>query len=799
MGPLKRGAGDSGLASPAMSSGNATPRSSAVMEISNPNLGTTRSSVLIPTDRVPSTFAILSASMSGDDSKYGTSDAEILLTNQFSCFTQSISEIASITIQRDLSKATVERKEKEYEKWQVHGGDFSALSEEQDKELQHRKAVTAQLDQKLKRCEENRDHAVKAIVSSVLVCRDIKSVPLVEFDSTKGQKFEEQLAEFKHEIQALKSAKELADSNQRERRSSDAQSDSRWTLLGTDLDRIRTSIQSARTDLGLWKSIQEDVAHMKTGITSLESQQLQLKSLKSIEDGIANLRRENSALKNSYQALKDTFVREDDLDPGLLQQLELRKRETEEVQQRISKLEEQIDCQSNSTTTQNSRIESLESRRTSEGMNALTAQAREEAKRVDGELLRLRKEQEEKDDLVGQEVERLDKVITSLQNNLEETTKNVGERVNTVETTSIALDRRITAQESRSSDLPQQALMNGVNSSNWYNVGTMELQTQAQGQNKVLEEHNSRLVVCETVIRDLQSRYDNLSTADLAKSMVHQMQTMYPYPAAVFAQIEQLGRSYALSLQSLGNLSTEVGKLSQRLNTLVVPSNSNVISNGTVVNNTLEKPLESHHPTLLEERLKRISTDLEEKITHFDSSLKLLTDKVEADSGAIQAIANTIDVAKRQYETTVESLKSNMSKLESVTTQKASGADVEATLKKIDLDNVAILTRLRETEDITVKDLASLHGQMTMVKHRLGITQQESNQGQPQKGISEEAIVVLPRKGPSSVQKLELSDSEDDDRPLVKSLERSKPTKKRTAKRRRSHSNFSDYERGHRR
>ncbi|MCJ1387220.1 hypothetical protein MMC18_000060 [Xylographa bjoerkii] len=793
MGPLQRGAGDSGLASPAMSSGNATPRSAAVMDVHKSNLATTYSGASTLTDRTTVRFAVPSAAKNGtvDHSKYGTSDTQQLLINQFSSFTQSVSEIASITVQRDLSRTAVERKEKEFERWQVHGGDFSALSEEQSRELQHRKTVTAQLDQKLKKCEQNRNHAVKAIVSSILVTGTIQPSPLADFDSTRGQKFEEQLAGLKDKIQGLKASKELTQGDHRERESNDAES--RWTLLGADLDRILSSILTARTDLGLWRGIQEDVKHLKDQINTLEIQFSQLNCLKSIEDDISNLRQENRAMQKLHQSLKDVVTKEDDMEPGLLQQLQIRKRETEESQQRISRIEDEIGILSKSTTTQNLRIRSLETSRTSERVIELTTQAREESDRVNGELRRLRKEQEEKDDLVGQEVERLDKAIVSVQNNLKEATNNVRDKVGLVEITNVELSKRITAQESGSSDHPGQPQMNGVHSANRFDLGMMGLQTQPPNQNQVLDEHNNRLVACETVLRNLQSRYDNLSTADLAKSMVHQMQTMYPYPVTVFNQIEQLGRSYALSLQSLASLSTDVGKLNQRLDSTVLPSKSVSISNGRAASNDLEKPSDSQQLTLFGDRLKSLSTGLEEKIPRLEESLQRLTDAVAVDSGKLEAIASTIDVAKGQYKTTVESLKSNISRLEREIAQKAGSVDMEAWRKRMDSDNVAIINRLREKEEVTVKDLALLHGQMIMVKNRLGIIPQELRPGRPQQDISEESIVVATGKAISSVQKLETSESEDDDTPLAKNLGRSMLKRKRTEKRRRSESHDSDY------
>ncbi|MCJ1432106.1 hypothetical protein MMC27_001462 [Xylographa pallens] len=797
MGPLQRNAGDSGLTSPAMSSGNATPRSAAVIDVPKSNLGTIHSSASTTTNRTPVTFAVPLASVDGavGHLRSDTSDTQKLLFGHFSSFTHSVSEIASVTVQRDLSRTAVERKEKEYERWQVHGGDFSALSEEQSRELQHRKAIMAQLDQKLKSCEQDRNHAVKAIVSSILVTGTTQTSPLVESDSTKVRDFENQLAEVKHEIQSLKASKELTQGSRRERQSSDTES--RWALLGTDLDRIRSSIQTARTDLGLWKGIQEDVTHMKSQILFLQSRDVEQSS--SVNKDIADLRQEIKVMKNLHQSLRDVVTREDHADPGLLQQVQLQKRETEEIQQQISKIEEKIGSLSDTSTTHNLRIESLEASKTSEQLIEVTTQANMESARVNGELQRLRSEQEEKDDLVGQEVERLDKAIISMQNNLEEAAKNLGNKFDLVEATNTMLSRRITAQESKSSDYTGQPQPNGVHTTNRADLGTVAQQAQVPYQKEALDEHNNRLIACETVLRNLQSRYDNLSTADLAKSMVNQMQTMYPYPVTVFNQIEQLARSYALSLQSLANLSADVGKLSQRLDTTVVSSKSNSVSNGSAVNSDTEKPSGNQQLVLFDDRLKSLSADLEDKFPRLETSLKLLTDRVEGDSGKLQAIANTIGVAKKQYETTVESLKSDLSRLETETAQKAGTADVEAMRERMNLDNAAILKRLAEKEEITIKDLASLHGQMTLVNYRLGISQQNRDHEDTRQDSSEEQIVVAAPKATSSVQKLVMSDSEDDNIPLAKNSGRSLHKGKRAAKRMRSESDDSDYELGRRR
>ena len=775
-----------------MSSGNVTPRSAAVVDAPKSNLSTTQFSASITSNRTPviSAVPVAPGNSAADHPINDTSDTQKLLMSQFSSFTQSVSEIASITVQRDLSRTAIERKEKEFERWQVHGGDFSALSEEQSRELQYRKAITAQLDHKLKRCEQDRNHAVKAIVSSILVTGTSQAASTLESDSTKVQNLEGQLAELKHEIESLKASKELTQVARRERQSSETES--RWTLLGTDLDRIRSSIQTARTDLGLWKGIQEDVTQMKDRILALESRDFPLPSFLAKE--IADLHQESNTMKNIHQALNDVVRRENDAEPGLLQQLQLQKREIEKTQQHTSKIEETVGDLSDTSTTHNLRIESLEAFNSPEKLAAITVQAHEESDRVNSELLRLRKEQEEKDDLVGQEVERLDKAMHSLHDSIEETAKNFENKFGLVQATNTTLSKRVTLQESRPSSHTGQPQANGASTTNWIDQGILLLQTQIPYQKQVLEEHNNRLIVCETVLKNLQTRYDNLSTADLAKSMVHQMQTMYPYPVTVFNQIEQLARSYALSLQSLASLSADVGKLSQRLDTTVVSSNSSLPSNGSAVTNDTEKLPSDQQLVLFDDRLKKLSLDWEEKFPRLEQALKLLTDRVEGDSSKLQAIANTIDVAKRQYEITVESLKSNISSLETETAQKFGSADVQALREKLNLDNAVILNRLSEKEEVTVKDLASLHGQMTLVNHRLGISPLEVDQEDTQEDSSEEPIVVASYRATTSGQKLEMSDSEEDDIPLARSSNKNQHKEKWTRKRRRSKTDDADYE-----
>ncbi|MCJ1284271.1 hypothetical protein MMC26_003602 [Xylographa opegraphella] len=797
MGPLQRGTGDSGLASPAMSSGIVTLRSAAIIDMPKPIPGTDHPSASTTTNRASVTFAVPFAPVNSaaSHSSVDATDTQKLLVWQFSNFAQSVSEIASVTVQRDLSRTTVDRKEKEYERWQVHGGDFSALSEEQSRDLQHRKTITAQLDQKLERCEQDRNHAVKAIVSSILVTGNTQASSLVESKSTKIEDFEEQLAKVKHEIQSLKAPKELAEGPPRESHSSDAKS--RWTLLGSDLDRIRSSIQAARADLGLWRSIKEDVTHMKNQILTLESRSLQLSS--TMKDSMANLHQENNAIKNLHQSLKDVVTKEQDAKAGLLQQLQRHEREAEEAQQHISRIEEKIGSLSDTCTTFGLRIKSLEASNDSEQLVEMSTQAKKESDRVNSELSRLRREQEEKDDLVGQEVERLDKAMISLENKLEEAAKKLETKFDLMEATNTTLSRRITAQESKPIDHTRQPPLSGVHSTNWTGFDTVASQTQIPHQKHVLDEYNNRLIACETVLGNLQSRYDNLSTADLAKSMVHQMQTMYPYPVTVFNQIEQLSRSYALSLQSLASLSADIGKLSQRLDATVGSSMSNLISNGSVMNNNTQTPPESQQLMLFNDRLKNLSADVEEKFPRLEHSLKLLTDRVEGDSNKVQAIAGTIDVAKRQYETTVESLKSNILRLENETAQKAGSADVVAMRVKMDIDNVEIQSRLAEKKEITVKELALLHGQMTLVNQRLGISQQKVDLDDTHQDSSEESIVVAARKANSSVQKVEMSDSEDEDIPLAHRSGSGLHKGKRTRKRRRSESDDADYELGRRR
>ncbi len=144
----------------------------------------------------------------------------------------------------------------------------------------------------------------------------------------------------------------------------------------------------------------------------------------------------------------------------------------------------------------------------------------------------LRHEQEEKDDLVGSAIDAVSTSVKKMETELQETKDTLNGSY-----------ERISAQQESVSAMTKSFTQNLMKFSQALDVHRQALEQQQQ---KLIQDHES-LLVCETACKHLDGRFNFLASDQLAKNMVNQLQTMYPYASNTQAGfVETMNRLTAL-------------------------------------------------------------------------------------------------------------------------------------------------------------------------------------------------------------------------------------------------------------
>lgn len=821
---------DSGLASPVASSGNATPQS-AVIDTSLANLNGSYTS--IRTSRTPVSFAMpaLPSNGSSGQAKEGPTEAQRLLITQLSQFTQSVSEIASATIQHDQAHATIKHKEQEYSRWQTYSGDFSSLVEEQMKELKRRKATASQLDEKLKRFEEAKDGAVKAMVSSILTVGVGHTIPRPEDRSKEVKSLQDDVRELKADLKSLTA---LAKSSKKEY-SRFKNDEDRWIRLEAEMEKLRKSVDGCATQSRHWNTLQADSSVLKKQLSSIENQvaswdgqittreepvaaqslialqveignlSAQLETLVSTKLDIGDLQQKTNTLSIQQKLLGDEISREHETEPGLLQQSKLDKLQIVELRDNLSRLEKLLSSHSQVIVVQTAQIGTLQSleEKVAKDLGSLTTVVQDALVEVKTGLEAQQAEQKKNDLRVGQDIERLDKALSALQKDTEEAKESLLNAVELVTSNHSKIEKQLAAQLTQRQD---QAHVNVVHSAEWLRERNMaglftsnELISNAVNTppKNLSEDYNGRLIACETVLGNLQSRFDNLSTADLAKNMVHQMQTIYPYPANVFQQLDQITRIQRTTSQQIAHISANVDNANRRLDAVAASTLSVSTASDTSAPGT-SRPAENNSDTRLEEKLLTICKELEGKIGGERQSLEALRGLLETNTNRINEISAIIDVAKSRYEETVGDLRTETSALRELAASKVNKSEATAMEESLHSKIADTRKRIVEMEDAHIEELAGLRGQLIGLQNYVRMPPQHTGKlNTADEDVSDVPIVVAKTKAPitktmeppaDTEESSEDDDDDDDD------LDDCQTKPKARGKRRRISSGDSEYE-----
>jgi len=802
----------SGLASTSLS-GHATPQS-ASMEIDTPISGHIQAGGKTTAGTVIKSFSFPTPHARG--SNESEKDTTKRVSKTLSFFAHSVTETASSTIKRDMALSKSIKTERESKKWQNLQADYASLAEAQAKAVKTLKDAADRVDGKLLKFKQAQDEAVKAMAATMVSVNSGTTNPAVRPDNSKVKVLEAEVKELKDAVKAINSSLEASKNEQGRSKSGDSVS----SRQSTEVQVIGIDPENPRDQLGQIGGFQTILSRGDNRISSLESNsekfershatiaqvqhiqeqfagfQAQLNSTKVTKNNLSDLEAKVSSLTESLQVLNEEVIGISKNDPG-----NNHKSRITRLQEDMAEFTRELGAQMEKTHLQIIHVASLATTGNSDVSQRLETSTAEIAQ-VAKDLAAVVSDQKDKDELVAQEVERLDQTIVAMQADL------VKMRADLFET-------RTKLQPPDTIASSTQALTNGAHFIQPQHPSANKMSPQygttsanpSYTQSKLLDDYNDRLVVCETVFLNLQQRFDNLSTAELARNMVHQMSAMYPYPAQVLAQLEQLGRNYNTLVQTVANLSGNYGTLSRRLDSIAqTPIALQDAANRQVlvtIHDEKIKSLEARFTALSQrsatpgnsaELATKIAMD--QKSASLDEQLSALKADLKENSLGLKDINKVLDIATDQYQSTVASLQSDLQKIREALNQKFSVAEHDTFNALVETHVKGINKRLDEKEDVTVLELSKMHEEVTAVMKYLGMPYRGESQEPDDKNDDQIASEPVATSASPAVTLGPIDDSmsEDSDpvcRPL---LGRSILTKKKPEHKRKRHSRGSESE-----
>ena len=121
------------------------------------------------------------------------------IVDNFAQYTQAVLSTATKTIHRDSVKKRLEKQTSEADRWRKHYSGFGTMAEEQTRQLKKSEALVARSDESLKKTSEVQDRAIEGMVSSMIAAAQGKPMPVVEVDA-RSKHSDKEVAMMKEEF-----------------------------------------------------------------------------------------------------------------------------------------------------------------------------------------------------------------------------------------------------------------------------------------------------------------------------------------------------------------------------------------------------------------------------------------------------------------------------------------------------------------------------------------------------------------------------------------------------------------------
>ncbi|KAI9871408.1 MAG: hypothetical protein M1830_002947 [Pleopsidium flavum] len=508
-------------------------------------------------------------------------------------FTDHVSDMASVTVQRDNAKKQLAKKAAEYNKWRKQHASFPPLAEQQEKERASAQNEFEELDRKLKQHVKSRDKLAQAIAMSVVSNRS-------NDDGGGGnervQHLERELEAVRSEIQGMRTKLHQASAEYGQIHSIQSKHTSiqnQLVDLNKKLERVAagsnprpvSSFASDNTIINIDKQVsklQEKLVKVQERVDDIPNLKLDVSKSKQETRDLSSV---VNTQVDSLQELKGTVIGEKD-DKGLIDIIATVEEDVDKLRGALTTSNEDLDTFQSELHKSNGRIATLErasSRRQTPQPGIATTKfddtelrsalaiVKEEVTALQCDVTALRHEQEEKDGLVGDEIDTINKSTSRLDNSVRTNRNDFEAAISRINASISSLQARPSPPPAISNSPIPQPLMNGA----WKPDDAVgkKIQETLKQHRQALERHRETISMLERAWQNLDGRFNSLTTDTLAQNMVHQMSEMYPYAANVQVEIDLAKQRDDHLRQRIQEIAGKVDKASLAVSDVPVSEN----------------------------------------------------------------------------------------------------------------------------------------------------------------------------------------------------------------------------------
>jgi hypothetical protein len=500
-------------------SGNATPQS-GVVNTGRSSPSGLRSGYQTPINPV---LAMPSFSANSNESNKETVDLSRMLLE----FSQATKVNTIRAINYTEASGALKKQMGDLAKWQFIHGEFDSLKEEQERSIRKAQENVDICKEKFDR-SENVVTAVLQQMAKTLVSVNAGIPPQRPEDGSRIKDLQQEVKDLKAELHRISTEFQqfkTVDSKRLEMHKDVSNMTDKYTALKSEIRQLK-SVASGRDPHDL-----REEAHLTT--TKVGDLANMVEDLQSIKSGMNKLSQECDVLYHSHQELKSEFSTwKMDTDLCHIQQTSI---------------------------AQESRLLTIESRQQDDQPVLLAPNVnefREKLLEIEKDFEEAKREQLLKDDLVSEEMEKVQRSLSTLRSYAEDLVAKTNTTTSELQSVS-KMQAQLAAQVQALWPSPSARSVINDAAAHQSNGGVVQVNgtrtTEPQSNTNVMDKLILRLQECEHMVYNLLQRFNHINTESMAKSMVNQMQVMYPYPAMIQHDLEALKFSSA-------NVSTQIDK-----------------------------------------------------------------------------------------------------------------------------------------------------------------------------------------------------------------------------------------------
>ena len=636
-----------------------------------------------------------------------TDDRVESLTAAFDQFTDHVGKMAVVSLQRETAKKEMDKREQEFKKSRKHHVAFASLVEQQQLSRSQAQKKFEDLDRQFVGHGKAREKLSRNIASKLLSqskSADGETIQRHEQTIRGTQKRIKDMRTITGQVPSLQARVDgfKIDVKKAQIDVKNAQIDVK--TVQTDVRNAQTDVKNAQVDV---KNAQTDLADMRSRVNHVEGVLPRLEEVENrlidlpklnadineIRHDLQSLRGHSSEAKSEFDGLKDEIRKRQ----GLSDQVLLNNATIARNTKAIEKLDGDVDCHDREHQAYEERIKHLEGNVVTKtdwnalderiksvscgpgqtaDLEALAARLKGVGERVqqtadakagsghtlastsavDGqavttlrrELEHFIKEQQERDDLVSDEIATVQEKAVKANNELGELSRTYDVASRRVDDWTSRFERTISEIQQRLAQFnhpTQQAetvlqALGAVGSGGDNNAQTRQtirdLQEQVKTHHTGVAQLGQMYRTLKFAVENIDSRFNKLTTEELARYMVKQMSEMYPNASNIQASFDQVKQETLAT-------KTRVEELAQKVEELSVQSVSSTraedASSGRVVNGSANENREGDGPADKEAYAR---AEIDVKFTKLQADLREAVRSAQSSASQVEELAQKL-------------------------------------------------------------------------------------------------------------------------------------------------------------